>query len=340
MDRLRLMETFVQVVETGNFSAVARRERTTQSAVSKQVQALEAQVGARLLVRSTRSHSLTEAGQLYYERCRQVLDTIEEARIEVHRVEHEISGVLRVAAPAAFGRLHIVPRLPAFYARYPKIKLDLQLDDYFVDLVAAGIDVAFRVGELKDSRLIARRIGTAHRVTLAAPSYLERCGEPQHPDDLLKHNCLIYTGLVNVSEWVYVDRRQQVHAVRVDGNFHSNSSEAIRQAVCEGIGISYSPAWIYGDDVRAGRLVPILTRYRAQPLPLNVVFQPTRRPSLKVTSFVEFFAQAFSQDRDIAEMLVAQPDVPAMPAVAKRASPARNAGGKQVAPARQRRGST
>lgn len=311
MDRLRLMETFVRVVETGNFSAVAREGRTTQSAISKQVQALEAQVGARLLVRSTRSHSLTEAGQLYYERCRQVLDTIEEARIEVHRVEHEIGGMLRVAAPVAFGRLHIVPRLPAFYERYPKIKVDLQLDDGFVDLVAAGIDVTFRVGELKDSRLIARRIGTAHRVTLAAPSYLERHGEPQHPRDLLQHNCLVYTGLVSSTEWVYYDRREQPHPVRVGGNFLSNSSEAIRQAVCEGIGISYSPAWIYGDDVRAGRLKPILTDYRAQPLPLNVVFQPARRPSLKINCFVEFFAHAFSQDPDIAEMLVAQPEAAA-----------------------------
>src|SRR5690606_25803323 len=174
MDRLRLMETFVRVVEAGNFSAVAREVMTTQSAISKQVQALETHLGVKLLVRSTRSHSLTEAGQLYYERCRQVLDTLEEARVEVQRTEQHISGVLRVAAPAAFGRLHIVPRLSDFYERYPRLRIDLQLDDSFVDLVVAGIDVAFRVGELKDSRLIARRIGTAHRVTLAAPSYLAK----------------------------------------------------------------------------------------------------------------------------------------------------------------------
>src|SRR5215510_3175969 len=116
MDRLRLIETFVRVADSGSFSAVARQERTTQSAISKQVKALEEEVGAALLVRSTRSHSLTEAGQRFYERCVQVLDTLEEARIEVHRAEHELSGVLRVAAPVAFGRLHIVPRLPSFYA--------------------------------------------------------------------------------------------------------------------------------------------------------------------------------------------------------------------------------
>ncbi|AKU11199.1 transcriptional regulator, LysR family [Azoarcus sp. CIB] len=305
MDRMRLMETFVRVVETGNFSAVAREAHTTQSAVSKQVQALEKLVGAPLLVRSSRSHSLTEAGQLYYERCRQVLDTLEEAHLEVHRVEHEISGVLRVAAPVAFGRLHIVPRLAAFYARHPKIKLHLQLDDGFVDLVAAGIDVAFRVGELKDSRLIARRIGSAHRATLASPAYLERHGEPQRLDELPRHNCLVYTGLTAINEWSYLDADDRLHTVRVDGNFQSNSSEAIRQAVCEGLGISYSPIWVFGDDLRAGRVKPILTRYRAPPLPLNVVFQPARRPSLKVNSFVNYFSEAFSRDPDIAQMLTA-----------------------------------
>lgn len=306
MDRMRLMETFVRVVETGNFSAVAREAQTTQSAISKQVLALEKLVGAPLLVRSTRSHSLTEAGQLYYERCRQVLDTLEEARIEAHRAEHEISGVLRVAAPVAFGRLHIVPRLPAFYARHPKIKVHLQLDDGFVDLVAAGIDVTFRVGELKDSRLVARRIGSAHRATLASPAYLEKHGEPQHPDDLRKHNCLIYTGLTAINEWTYLGPSGQTHLVRVDGNFQSNSSEAIREAVGAGLGISYSPLWVYGDDLRAGRVKPILTRYRPSSLPLNVVFQPARRPSLKVNSFVNYFSDAFSRDPDIAQMLTAE----------------------------------
>lgn len=297
------METFVRVVETGSLSAVARETLATQSAISKQLQALEAQLGAKLLVRSTRSHSLTEAGKLYYERCRQVLDTLEDARVEVHRAEHEIAGELRVAAPVAFGRLHIVPRLPAFYERYPRIKVDLQLDDGFVDLVAAGIDVAFRVGELKDSRLVARRIGTAHRVTLASPSYLARCGEPQHPRELVDHQCLVYTGLATVNEWSYQEPGEPDIVVRVAGNFRSNSSEAIRQAVLEGMGISYSTQWVYGDDIRAGRLVPILTRYRQPALPLNVVFQPARRPSLKVNHFVSFFADAFRQDPDIADML-------------------------------------
>lgn len=306
MDRLRLMETFVRVVETGNFSAVAREEHATQSSISKQIQALETQLGARLLVRSTRSHALTEAGKRYYERCRQVLDTLEEARVEVQRTENEITGVLRVAAPVSFGRLHIVPRLPAFFERYPQLKVDLQLDDGFVDLVVGGIDVAFRVGELKDSRLIARRIGTAHRAALASPDYLARHGEPQHPHELRKHQCIVYTGLATMNEWNFQDEEGGQHAVRVNGHLQSNSSEAIRQAVVEGLGICYTPQWVYGDDIRAGRVKPILTRYRLPPLPLNVVFQPARRPSIKISHFVSFFADAFSRDPDISPMLASE----------------------------------
>lgn len=306
MDRLRLMEIFVRVVETGNFSAVAREENSTQSSISKQVQALESMLGAKLLVRSTRSHALTEAGKRYYERCRQVLDTLEDARAEVHRTENEISGVLRVAAPVSFGRLHIVPRLGAFFARYPKLKIDLQLDDGFVDLVVGGIDVAFRVGELKDSRLIARRIGTAHRATLASPAYLAQYGEPQLPSELGRHQCIVYTGMARlneVNEWSFEDEHGTQHTVRVNGHLQSNSSEAIRQAVLEGLGICYSPQWVYGDDIRSGRVKPILTRYRLPPLPLNVVFQPARRPSLKISHFVSFFAEEFARDADISPML-------------------------------------
>lgn len=305
MDRLRLIETFVRVVESGSFSAVAREARSTQSAISKQVQALEASLGTRLLARSTRRHTLTEAGQRYYERCLQVLDTLEEARLEVHRAEHEVSGLLRVAAPVAFGRLHIVPRLPAFYQRHPRIRVHLALDDGFVDLVGAGVDVAFRVGELKDSRLIARRIGTAHRATLAAPAYLARHGEPREPQDLLGHNCLVYTGLASLNEWHFVGPDGESRSVRVAGSFESNSSEAIREAVCAGLGVSYAPLWVYGDELRAGRVRAVLGGWRAPPLPLNVVFQPLRRPSLKVTMFVDFFAEAFDRDPDIAEMIAA-----------------------------------
>ncbi|WP_370263260.1 LysR family transcriptional regulator, partial [Limnobacter sp.] len=291
MDRLRWMETFVRVVESGNFSVVARQYHTTQSAISKQIQALENEVGAMLLVRSTRSHALTEAGALYFQRCRQILETLEEAKSEVHRAEHEVSGLIRVAAPMAFARLHIVPRLPAFYARYPKIRIDLQLDDRFVDLIASGIDVTFRVGELKDSRLIARRIGTVSRAVMASQEYLAKHGEPATLDELAHHNCLLYTGVDNFNEWTFHPLRGGPRVIRVNSNFQSNSSEAIRQALLEGLGIIYSPSWIYGDELRTGKIKILLPQYKPSSLPLNVVFQPSRKPSLKINCVVDYFTE-------------------------------------------------
>jgi DNA-binding transcriptional LysR family regulator len=299
MDRLRLIETFVRVVESGSFSAVAREERTTQSAISKQVQALEAQLGVRLLLRSTRQHALTEAGQHYYERCLQVLDTLEEARLEVHRTEHEVSGLVRVASAVAFGRRHIVPRLGGLYARHPRLRVHLALDDAFVDLVEGGIDVAFRIGELKDSRLIARRIGTAHRALVATPDYLARHGEPTVPEDLRRHNCLVYTSLVSLDEWHFVGPGGETRSVRVAGSFESDNSEAILQATLAGYGIAYSPLWHYGDELRAGRVRLVMPDWRPPALPLHVVFQPARRPSLKLKLFVDYFEASFRQDPDI-----------------------------------------
>jgi DNA-binding transcriptional LysR family regulator len=217
----------------------------------------------------------------------------------VHRAEHEVSGLLRVAAPVAFGRIHIVPRLAAFYERYPKMRIDLQLDDSFVDLVAAGIDVTFRVGELKDSRLIARRIGSVARAVIVSADYLERHGIPRKPEDLAAHNCLLYTGIDNFNEWTFYGAKDKAITVRVGSNFQSNSSEAIRQGVMEGLGMCYSPTWIYGRDLREGTVQTVLNDYKPSTLPLNVVYQPERRPSIKINSFVDFFTEAFNQDPDL-----------------------------------------
>lgn len=303
MDRFKLMETYVQVVESGNFSEVARRQQTTQSAISKQIQALEELLGVKLLVRTTRSHSSTEAGKIYYERCREILENLEEARLEVHHTEHDVSGLLRVAAPMAFGRLHLVPRLESFYRRYPRMRIELQLNDSFVDLVAAGIDVTFRVGDLKDSRLIARHIGTIPRALIASSAYLQKHGHPRTVQDLTAHNCLLYTGISHYQDWAFIHPQKGLETVTVASNFQSNSSEAIRQGVLEGLGLTYSPTWIYGEDLRAGRVEALLTDWKTTELPLNVVFQPSRRPSLKIKCFVDFFLEEFKSNIDLKQFI-------------------------------------
>ena len=172
MDRLTAMQTFVRVVESGSFSAVARETRSTQSGVSKQVAALERELGAQLLSRTTRSLALTEAGERYFVQARRLVAEIAEAEATLLQGEQQLSGWLRVAASVGYGRLKLMPLIKSFLAAHPQVKIDLRLNDGFIDLVEAGIDVAVRIGELADSSLVARRIGTTQRVLLASRQYL------------------------------------------------------------------------------------------------------------------------------------------------------------------------
>lgn len=303
MDRLQWMKTFVRVVDAGSFTAVARDLGVNQSAVSKQVQALEQWLGVPLLVRTTRRQSITEAGRRFHDRCLQMLETLEDAEREVRQAEELVEGEVTVTASVTFGRLHLVPRLAAFQARYPRLNVRLNLDDAFVDLIAEGVDVAFRLGALRDSRLVAQRIGTAWRMTLASPKYLARRGEPMHPADLLQHDCLIYTRLSEPRRWVYEGADGQPVSVDVKGRLLTSSSEALSQAVREGLGIAYTTQWNFFDELQQGTVVPILGQYRPQAMPLHVVYQPSRRPSLKVKAFVNFFAESFAEDPRLRGMM-------------------------------------
>jgi len=175
------------------------------------------------------------------------------------------------------------------------LRVDLQLNDRFVDLVEEGIDVAFRIGELTEDNLIARRIGTTHRVTVATTEYLKRHGEPRHPDELKQHDCILYTGLATRNEWPYV-RDGRSCSVRVSGSFQSNSAEAVRAAALDGIGIAFAPLWLVGDDIRARRIRAILADYRPKPLPIHAVSPAVRRHSAKIRAWVDYFHAAFDAD--------------------------------------------
>ncbi|MFM0453014.1 LysR family transcriptional regulator [Paraburkholderia nemoris] len=199
MDKLQAMKTFVRVVEAGSFSAVAHEADTTQSAVSKQVAALERELGARLLTRTTRSLALTEEGEHYFEQARRLVAEIAEAEGALRRGEQQLTGWLRIAASVGFGRLKLMPLVQSFLAEHRGVKIDLRLSDGFVDLVEQGIDVAVRLGDLPDSSLIARRVGTAQRMLMAHRSYVRSLPKgtkaPRVPDDLVEHNCIVYTEL-------------------------------------------------------------------------------------------------------------------------------------------------
>lgn len=296
MDRLSGMQTFVRVVERGSFSAVARETGTTQSAVSKQVAALERALGAQLLSRTTRSLALTEAGERYFAQARRLVAEIAEAESELLEGEQQLCGWLRVAASVGYGRLKLLPKVKRFLAAHPKVNIDLRLNDGFIDLVESGIDVAVRIGELTDSTLVARRIGTTHRVLIASPKYLRSLPKgvksPRVPQDLMQHNCLVYSELATQNAWTFTARpgaaaepSTQV-TVRAQGNLQTNSSEVIRAAVLAGMGIGYSPTWLFEEEMAKGELKVLLPDWPAPPLPIHLVYPAQRRQSAKVQAFV------------------------------------------------------
>ncbi|MFT7687113.1 MAG: DNA-binding transcriptional LysR family regulator [Candidatus Azotimanducaceae bacterium] len=290
MDRLIAMKMFVRVVETGSFSAVAKEINSTQPTISKNVAELESWLGAKLLNRSTRSLRLTETGTDYYERCVAILQDVEEAEQIVGQLQTQPKGLVRVSAAVAFGRLHIVPRLVGFFERYPDIKVDIRLNDRVVDLVEEGVDVAFRMGNLPDSSLIAKKLCTSPIVTVASPGYLKRNGIPQHPRDLKDHNFLFYSDGANRQEVSYQQDGKPLF-VRAEGKFTTNNSEALRAALIEGIGISRPPRWLIGDAISSGDLVPVLEEFSPSELNLYAVYPPGRHLPSKVRCFIDYFAE-------------------------------------------------
>jgi DNA-binding transcriptional LysR family regulator len=294
------MQTFVRVVERGSFSAVARETRTTQSAVSKQVAALERELGARLLSRNTRSLALTEAGARYFEQARRLVAEVDEAERSVRDGGRQLSGWLRVAASVGFGRLKLLPRIRTFLAAHPEVKVDLRLDDGFVDLVEQGIDVAVRIGELGDSSLVARRIGTTQRALIASREYLRSrpagLGVPRVPEDLLGHDCIVYTELATQNAWRFTAgpgapvEAGTVVTVRAAGRLQTNSSEVVRAAVRSGMGIGLSPTWLFEDVMQREGLQVLLPDWPAPSIPIHLISPSQRQQSAKVRAFADHLA--------------------------------------------------
>jgi len=305
MDRLRAMATFVRVVESGSFSAVAREQESTQSAVSKQVAGLERVLGVKLLARTTRALALTDAGERYFEQARRLVDEIQEAESGARRGKEQLAGWLRVAASVGFGRRVLLPLVQGFLAAHPEVRVDLKLNDGFVDLVEQGIDVALRVGELADSTLVARRVGTTHRALVASRRYLRRLPKglkpPRAPAELLAHNCIVYTEVQSRIEWTFTAGAGagapsgSTQSVRVAGNLRTNSSEVIRAAILAGMGIGYSPTWLFDEEIASGEVQILMPGWRTQPLPMHLVSPPHRRHAAKVQAFGDHVAAGLAR---------------------------------------------
>lgn len=290
MDRLLWMHCFTRAVETGSFSAVARELRIGQPNVSRHVAALEKHLGVRLLHRSTRTLSLTPEGERYYLETRRALEAIAEAEANA-RGEDAPQGLLRVACPTALARFKLLPLVKPFLERYPALELDLQIADHTIDLVEGGVDIAIRVGELKDSSLKARRIGTARRICVAAPAYLAARGEPQSPAELATHDCIRYSLLATGNVWPF-----ESQPVAVGGRLRVSTPDAVRTMAIEGLGIAMAPGWLFEDALDSGELRQILVEWPLRELPIHMLYAEKRLLSRRASVFMDFVAAHFGED--------------------------------------------
>jgi DNA-binding transcriptional LysR family regulator len=297
LDRLAGISVFARVVEANGFTAAARALGLSKAAVSKQVARLEDRLGVRLLNRSTRRLGLTEAGRDFYERAQRVLAELDEAEQAATSRQVNPRGLLRVNAPVTFGVGHLCSLLPDFMRRYPEIKLDLVLNDRYVDLIDEGFDLAVRVGlgPLPDSSLVARRLFAARHAVCAAPAYLERRGVPRTPADLASHDCLLYSYLSTGEEWRFFDPGGRPVGVRIAGPMRANNGDALRHAARAGLGIVYSPAFLVEEDLAAGRLEPVLVDWRTPEAAVYAVYPPGRPLGAKVRVFVDYLAETLGR---------------------------------------------
>lgn len=294
MDRLTAMQVFVAVIEAGSFVRAAELLHLSTTAVSRHMSELETHLGARLVQRTTRRMSLTEAGRRYYERCREILAAVEEAEADALADEARPRGLLRVNLPHGFGLAHVAPHIPTFSARYPELKLELSFSDRVADLVEEGIDVALRISTRLPEQMVARQLCPIHLVACAAPAYLQAHGVPAHPQDLKRHLCLTYA-YGSGDGWNFREGERGVQ-VTVSGRLRANSGEMLRLAALAGQGIAMQPTFIVGADLRQGALVEVLREFRAPPLHAHAIFHESARRSLRVRTFVSFLEGLFGTE--------------------------------------------
>jgi DNA-binding transcriptional LysR family regulator len=293
MDKLDAMQAFTKVVTLGGYAAAARQLGRTRSAISKAVMELEHLLGVRLLDRTTRKVRPTEAGLAYFERCVAVLGEIEETEIQIAGLHDAPKGVLRVNGPMSFGTAYLAGAVTDFLSFYPDLKVELLLNDRFIDPLEEGVDVTVRIGELADSSLVARRLAATRRLLLAAPDYLARHGTPQEPDDLAHHRCLVYGQVAARQRW-QLRRDGETISAPVASALCANNGEVLREAACKGLGVALLPTVIAGDAIKTGRLIVVLEAFSPPPLPIHALYAPNRFLAAKTRLFIDFLAARFA----------------------------------------------
>jgi DNA-binding transcriptional LysR family regulator len=295
MDRLAAMEAFVLVVDSGSFSAAARRLDVGQPAVSKLVAQLEERLGVKLLVRTTHGLTATEAGLNYYERARRSLQEAEEAELAARGAGSGLFGRLRVTAAVTFARIHVMPRLPEFLARHPDLEVDILLDDRNIDLVQEGIDVALRMGRrLADSSLTARRIASGRHAVLGTPAYFARAGEPAAPPDLAAHEAVIYAVGGAGALWTFLRNGAELE-VTLKGRLRVSAAEGVRALVLADAGLAIVSEWMFAPEIADGTVKTVLADWELPPIDLWAVFPAGRSATTKARTFASFVEEIMRQ---------------------------------------------
>jgi DNA-binding transcriptional LysR family regulator len=291
LDDVAALVIFAHVIQQRSFTRAAQDLDTSTSAVSKRIARLERRLGTALLTRTTRHVSATEAGLALYEHCLRILREVEDAELLVAGLNSAPRGLLRVSAPVYFGELHIAPLLADLTRQYPDLRLELSLSDRYVDLASEGFDLAVRVGALESSSLVTRKLVQDPLVACAAPAYLERRGTPQHPRDLVEHDCLRYTLASHRGRWRFRGPGGETSYIPVTGSFDSDHSGALRVAACAGLGIVYLPRFYLAEAIARGALVRILAEFAAPPIDIQAVYPGRKLLAPKTRACLDFLAR-------------------------------------------------
>lgn len=294
MNPFKEMQALVLVATHGSLSAAARVEGVTPAIMARRLDALEERLGTQLLHRTTRRVSLTESGDNYLEDCIRILNDLASAESVASRGSVQVTGHLRVSAPAGFGRKHVAPHVPLFLAKHEDVSITLDLSDRLVDLVNEGFDCGIRLGALADSNLVSVHLGEMQRVVVAAPCYLERRGQPRSPEDLDNHDCL---ALGPQRGWTFrtAGTSSKTRNIRVKGAMECNDGVVLAEWARAGVGLAWRSMWEVGEDLQAGRLVSVLDDWAAPPVGIYAVFPERRHLPLKVRAFIDLLKDAYAQ---------------------------------------------
>ncbi|WP_246793359.1 LysR family transcriptional regulator [Burkholderia perseverans] len=295
MDRLTCIGIFVAAVDEGSLAAAARRFGLSAAMAGKYVSAIEHELNARLLQRTTRRLSLTDTGRVYYERCRRILDAWEQANREASDAHGTARGLIRLAAPVTFGAMHLGEVLARYLEAHPHVNLEVSLSDRYVDLLEAGVDLAIRIGRLPDSGLVARRLAPCRMVICAAPAFLERHGTPRSPDDLRQAPRLTFSEAVSVGDWTLTDAGQRTHVIDGPCRLAANNTQMLLAAARAGAGVAYGPSFVFGEPIARGELVELLPDFQAAELTIQAVFPSARQMPARVRHLLDHLAGAFGE---------------------------------------------